>query len=66
MDDHDKLTELLVRMDHVQEVLGGNGGPGLCTRVDNVETLTDRHSTYFTLLVGAIPTAIIIIDILLR
>ena len=66
LDDHDKLTEVLVKVEVIQQKLGGNGGPGVCERLDDVEKVTDRHTVYFAILVGAIPLAIYALDKLLR
>jgi len=54
MDDHDKLTELLIKMDNVELALNGNGGPGLCTKVNSLENVSLRHTIYFQILIAVI------------
>ncbi len=54
MSDHDNLTELRVEMKSVQEVLKGNGGPGICQRVDSLEESRTTHKVYFALMAGAL------------
>lgn len=54
MNDHDLLITLAVSVEEIKQELVGNGKTGLCTRVDNVETVQTKHGVYFAILATAV------------
>lgn len=54
MRDHDMLIELNVEVKNVNEILKGNGGPGLCERVDGISETQSIHKAYFAILAAVL------------
>lgn len=54
MDSHDLLITLAVTVDQIKEELVGNGKKGLCTRMDEAETVLTRFGVYFAIMGAAV------------
>lgn len=50
MPDHDMLIELNIEVKNINEILKGNGGPGLCKRVNDISEVQSIHKAYFAIL----------------